>query len=121
MLAIVGGTSLENPDDMLGGSVPDLYNLLLSGSKLEIPFVNAKEAELFRVSLSQYKMRQDKAMVDIGMIAEEERQRLSFRFDKDKSSATLQFVEKRELRKVSYRIVEEVEELEDDSEVNDNE
>lgn len=92
--------------DFLGASVPDLYNILIAGSKIEIPFSSQDEAETFRVSLAQFKMRQDKVMIDIGMMSEEEKLKFSFKYDKEKKAATLKFAAKQS-RRFTFKIVED--------------
>ena len=59
-------------------NIHQIYSSLLSGNTLQIPFSSAESAELFRVKLAQYKLRQDKVMIEVGFISKEERQRFSF-------------------------------------------
>lgn len=59
-------------------NIHEIYAKLLSGKSAQIPFSSAEEAEKFRIRLSLYKLRQDKSMMDVGMIESSERQKISF-------------------------------------------
>lgn len=59
-------------------NIVDIYNILFAGKKLRMEFDNAREAEIFRVKLAQYKGRQDKLMAGLGVIDDSARQVFSF-------------------------------------------
>lgn len=94
-------------DDFLEASISDLYTILLDGIKVEIPFSSAKEAEAFRASVFAYKRRQDKVMIGIGMITEDERVAFSFKYSLQDKKATLRFIAKKSSKKFQFKIVED--------------
>lgn len=59
-------------------NLQEIYNTLLAGDTIEMPFLSKEDAEVFRVALSKYKSRQDKIMLGIGMLEEEEIKVCSF-------------------------------------------
>lgn len=101
-------------------NIPGIYHLLFEGKKLEIPFASRKDAEGFRVRLQQYKGFHEQQMLGLGMITEEERQRLSFTVVERPGElipedliptngfiATLQFCAKMKLKEYQVKIIEE--------------
>jgi hypothetical protein len=64
----------------------EIYNLLFAGKSIRLEFTTAKEAEYFRVRFATFKIRQEKALLDIGAV--EPSDILSFSFTKEKNSST---------------------------------
>jgi hypothetical protein len=61
--------------------VSEIYSHLFAGKRLRLTFTSAEEAEKFRVRMAQYKAAQDRSMISVGMMSEEERQSLSFQVE----------------------------------------
>jgi hypothetical protein len=77
-----------------GGSLRQIYNLLLAGKKLNMDFADATAAETFRVRMHKYKKVQDTAMMKLGMISEDERQAFVFTYDAESGFARMYFGER---------------------------
>lgn len=60
----------------MDANIREIYNILLAGKKVKLPFSSEKEAETFRVSLHKFKSRQDEQLIGLGFL--EERQKLCF-------------------------------------------
>lgn len=99
-------------------NIHEIYSLLLAGKTLQLEFESDGEAEKFRVKLSQYKSRQHKAGVSVGLFTDTDRQRLSFAIQRQLNPAppilaTICFKDPGVLRQYVVRILEEEEEQED--------
>lgn len=55
-----------------------IYEKLFEGKTLELKFSTKEEMHLFRIRLHQVKQKQERDLVGIGILAEEERQQLKF-------------------------------------------
>ena len=84
----------------------EIYNLLLAGKTLQLPFDSEREAEAFRVALFRHKRLQDNEMIKLGMFDETERQQLSWSLQGELFDhpflATVKF---RERQRKSYRVI----------------
>jgi hypothetical protein len=60
-------------------NIKDIHNLLFAKKKLQLEFASEAEAEKFRVQLAQFKARSDKQLIELGLLEENEKQRLSFK------------------------------------------
>lgn len=87
-------------------SIVDIYNLLFAGKSIQLNFVNYEDAESFRIRLQQFKTRQDRAQVAIGMLSDTDKQKLSFRFDKTSCIAHIKFVDRPDPRQYTIKIIE---------------
>lgn len=97
-------------------NIHEIYSHLLSGKTLELPFRSAEEAEKFRIKLSLYKLRQDRGMIDVGMIKDTERQKLSFEVQTQLPPgppflATIMFKDRDTLQQYEVKILDEPSEL----------
>jgi len=88
-------------------SLVDIYNLLFAGKNLQLNFPTKNEAENFRIRLHQYKTRQDRAQVAIGMIAEAELQRLVFRYEEGTGIARMKFEDKPDPRQYVIKVIDD--------------
>ena len=112
---------MEDAEEELNLGIREIYNALMTGGKLRMEFVTPAEAEKFRCKLSNYKSRQDQAMVGIGMLDDDSLQQLSFvctgcnsKQLKDYAGftgvlivATLQLKDKTPLKKYRVQIIED--------------
>lgn len=57
----------------------EIYNTLFAGNKLKMFFETSGELEKFRIRLHQVKKQQEQPQVDLGMMLEIDRQKLSFK------------------------------------------
>lgn len=55
-------------------NVHEIYDFLLGGKTLEVDFSTAEEAEAFRIRIAQFKTRQDKKFVELGLLTKDDRQ-----------------------------------------------
>lgn len=89
----------------------EIYNSLLTGKTLQIPFGSQKEAEGFRVKLARFKLMQERQMVEIGVLSASERQKFSFSLQGDLLDrnnpwvATLCFKDKEVSRQYEVKIL----------------
>lgn len=102
-------------------NIHEIYSKLLSGKSIQIPFSSAEEAEKFRVKLSLYKLRQDKSMMDVGMITGNERQKIVFSVQTQLPPgppvvATIIFKDRDTLQQYEVKILEEPEEENNEAE-----
>jgi hypothetical protein len=86
---------------------------------LQLEFGDDKEAESFRVKIAQYKTRQDKVCVEVGLFTDADRQRLSFSKQTQLPPllpilATVSFKEPSVLRQYSVRILPDEGEVSED-------
>lgn len=88
-------------------TVPELYNLLLAGKKIELRFQSNQDAARFRIRLSQYKGAQEKEMIKLGMMQESERLKVVFRYIADTGVATILFQQPPDPRQFSFKILED--------------
>lgn len=88
-------------------TTPELYNLLLAGKKLQLHFRSVQDAAIFRIRLAQYKSRQEKEMLGLGMMEETERSMTVFRYDADTGIATIIFQQRPDPRQFSFKILDE--------------
>jgi hypothetical protein len=59
-------------------NIEEIYNLLSAGKKIKLDFSSQKEADLFRVRIAQFKSRQEKMLVGLGVLETNDRQTFSF-------------------------------------------
>lgn len=97
-------------------NIHEIYNSLLAGKVLKIGFDTSEEAETFRVKLAQFKGKQDKLLLDVGILSVSERQKLTFNLQAQMSfgdpnvsaySATIAFKDKATLRQYSVEILKD--------------
>lgn len=84
-----------------------IYNALLAGQKVAVECADEAEAERLRVYMFQYKSRQEKAMLVLGMITEEEKPVLHVAFDKDKCELTFSLGERKIPKQYKIKILDE--------------
>lgn len=82
---------------------------------MQLEFGDDAEAEAFRVRVAQYKTRQDRVCIEVGLFAEADRQRLSFSKQTQLSPlpailATFCFKEPSVLRQYKVKILPEEDE-----------
>lgn len=70
---------------MSSGTVKDLYETLISGSKFRLQFNSKAEARNFRSLISTHKFRSEKPLKDMGVI---QHQVLSMTYDNETNIAT---------------------------------
>ena len=97
----------------------EIYNLLILGKTIEIPFASAALANNFRIGLANLKTREDKLLVDCGFMLPDARHVLSFliraepnldMFDNDSTEtviATVKFIPKKEQKRYQVVIIDD--------------
>lgn len=102
-------------------NIYEIYNVLLAGKTVKLEFIDKGDLERFRVSLARYKSRQDYQLIAVGMIKEEEKQKMTFQVQGQLVPlppflVTIMFKDKSVMRQ--FKVI--VEESEDISEVEAN-
>lgn len=92
------------------GNIEAIYNILLTGSRIILPFDTAQQATNFRISLARYKARNDKLLQGLGLELPENEMTLSFRKPKTVESGEITFEvflkEKSIQKQFSFKIVD---------------
>ena len=89
----------------MASTIGSIYNQLLLGDRIRMRFNDSLEAEQFRVRMAQWKSRQDKAMMSIGGMEQEDRMVFVFKYDKATCTAVLKFDERRDVKQYEFEIV----------------
>jgi hypothetical protein len=58
--------------------IHQIYNALIKGKTLQLPFTSKLDAEIFRVRLYKYKKARDKELLDLDLMIEADMQMLRF-------------------------------------------
>lgn len=95
-------------------SFQEIYNLLLAGHKVVLQFPDSSVAENFRTRMHHHKTKQTQALVNLGMVVEDEGTVFQFKTQKDKDSEAIvahcSFVAKSPLKTYPVLILEEKDE-----------
>lgn len=88
--------------------IPEIYNELMAGKKLTLQFQTVAEAARFRIRMHQYKLRQDKQLIGVGLLEDDdERQKFSFQFNTVTLVAVIKFTDRAPRKQYDVKILDE--------------
>lgn len=86
----------------------EIYNLLAAGKTLELEFSTQQEAETLRIRLHHLKSRAESHLIDVGMMAVEDTEVLSFvRNDNMRLKFTARFIKIRSRKEYAVTIIDD--------------